>query len=87
MPRRVRGGGSRTWWTVAAIVAALLLAFWLFRARRVETPAPPEISTGEPALKAPADGRDEHGHDEIAPEEKADLERIIRERGAASPAK
>lgn len=64
------------------IIAALLLAFWLFHARRVETPAPPAISTGQPGLEAPPGAP---GHDEIAPDEKADLERIIRERGAATP--
>lgn len=82
MPRRVRGGRNGTWWTIAAIIAVLLLAFWLFRARRVETPGPPEISTGQPGIKEPPG---EHAHDEIAPDEKADLERIIRERGPATP--
>jgi hypothetical protein len=79
-----RGGGSRTWWTVAAIVAVLLLAFWLLHARRVETPAPPAISTGQPGIEHPPDAP---AHDEIAPDEKADLERIIRDRGAPSPAR
>jgi hypothetical protein len=81
MPRRARGGGTG-WWTAAALIAAALLAFWLFRASRVETPAPPAIQSGLPSIKEPSDAP---AHDEIAPDEKADLERIIRERGPATP--
>ncbi len=84
MARRTRRGGGTTWWTVGAIVLAVLLLVWWFRAGRVEAPAPPAIQSGVPALVEP---RDEHGHDEIAPDEKADLQRIIRERGAASPSR
>jgi hypothetical protein len=82
MARRRRGNG--TWWAVGAVIAALLLAYWLFHARRVETPEPPAISTGQPGIEEPHDAP---AHDEIAPDEKADLERIIRDRTAATPAK
>jgi hypothetical protein len=79
-----RATSTTAWWTAAALIGAALVLYWLFHARRVETPAPPTISTGQPSLKEPPDAP---AHDEIAPDEKADLERIIRERGAASPAK
>jgi hypothetical protein len=73
---------STAWWTVAALVGAAVVLYWLFHARRVETPAPPTISTGQPGIEHAPDAP---AHDEIAPDEKADLERIIRERGAATP--
>ena len=79
-----RRNNSTAWWTVAALIGAALVLYWLFHARRVETPAPPTISTGQPAIEHPHDAP---AHDEIAPDEKADLERIIRERGGATPAK
>lgn len=82
MAKRTRRGGGTAWWTVGAIVLAAVVVWWWFHAGRVEAPAPPSIQTGVPALVEP---RDEHGHDEIAPDEKADLQRIIRERGAATP--
>ncbi len=75
---------ATTWWMVAALIGAALVLYWLLHARRVETPAPPTISTGQPGIAQPPDAP---AHDEIAPDEKADLERIIRERGAPSPAR
>ena len=83
-----RGTSTTAWWTVAALIGAALLLAWLFHARRVETPAPPTISTGQPVIQPPPDAAaaGAPAPEESAPDEKADLERIIRERGAPSPA-
>lgn len=72
------------WWAAAVLVAGVLVLLWWMSARRAEAPGLPASQPGARALSAPP-GADEHGHDEITGEEKADLERIIRERGAASP--
>ena len=84
-------GTSRSgisWWTVGLVlVAAGLLAWWL-SARRAEAPGLPASQPGARALSEhPGDGRDpaaehDHDHDEITGDEKQDLERILRERGA-----
>jgi hypothetical protein len=65
-----------------AIVVAALLVLWWFRAQRVEAPAPPAIKSALPSIAEPSDARD---HDEITGDEKEDLQRIIQERGAATP--
>jgi hypothetical protein len=69
---------------VVALVA-IAVAFWWLRARRVEAPAPPAITTGAPSLKAApgapgeAPGSDA---DEITPPERQELDRVLRERSA-----
>lgn len=87
MTKRARKRGGATWWAIGVtIVAAGVLVWWL-SARRAEAPGLPASQPGARALsEEPPDGH-EHaaGHDEITGEEKADLERIIRERGG-SPA-
>ncbi len=65
---------------IAAIVAAVGLLLWLLSARRAETPGLPASQPGARALSAEP-GAPEHAQDEITGDEKADLERIIRERG------
>jgi uncharacterized membrane-anchored protein len=82
MAKRARKRGRTAWWKVAAIVVAVVLLAWWFHAQRVETPAPPAIKSMLPSIAEPPDG---HAHDEITHEEKADLERILREQGAATP--
>ena len=82
MATRRRKGGGTPWWMIATAVLAALLIVWWFRAQRVESPAPPAIRSEDPSLARPPEG---HVHEEIAPDEKADLQRIIRERGAPSP--
>ncbi len=84
MARRVRKGGGGTWWTIAALAVAAGLLLWWVSARRAEAPGLPASQPGARALSAPPDAPG-HAHDEIMGDEKADLERIIRERGAASP--
>lgn len=90
MTKRARTRGGATWWAIGmAILAAGLLAWWL-SARRAEAPGLPASQPGARALSEhPGDGHEaahEPGHDEITGEEKADLERIIRERGNGAAA-
>ncbi|MCC6766008.1 MAG: hypothetical protein IT293_15230 [Deltaproteobacteria bacterium] len=90
MTRRRRKRGGATWWTIVLAIAAAGMLAWWFSARRAETPGLPASQPGARALsEAPGGPRagqpDEHGHDEITGDEKAELERLIRERGAASP--
>jgi hypothetical protein len=84
MAKRTRKSGSGTWWAVAALVVATGLLVWWLSARRAEAPGLPASQPGARALSEPPDTAD-HDHDEITGEEKADLDRIIRNRGAASP--
>ncbi|MCC6849090.1 MAG: hypothetical protein IT294_11375 [Deltaproteobacteria bacterium] len=86
MTSRTRKRRETVWWTVtAAVLAAGLLAWW-FAVRRAETPGLPASQPGARALsEAPGGPREESGHDEVTGEEKAALERVLRERGAASP--
>jgi hypothetical protein len=85
MARRAPKRRSANWWAIAVVVVLAALAVLWFRARRAEAPGLPASLPGARALsESPPDGHD-HGHGEITAEEKADLERIIRERGAASP--
>ena len=74
--RKARAGGA---WIAVLIVAAVALALWWFSARRAEAPSPPATAPGARVLGAPP------GAEEITPPEKAELQRILRERGAASP--
>jgi hypothetical protein len=60
------------------------LLLWWLSARRAEAPGLPASQPGARALSVPPDAP-EHAHDEITGDEKADLERIIRERGAKTP--
>lgn len=85
MSKRTRKGGMSTWWTVAVLVAAVGLLVWWLSARRAEAPGLPASQPGARALSQEPPAGQAPGHDEITNDEKADLERIIRERGAASP--
>ena len=80
MARRARASGT-SWWAIATLVAVVALALWWLSARRAEAPAPPPMQTGEPVLQQPPVA----GHDEITSDEKAELQRIIQQRGQASP--
>jgi hypothetical protein len=64
-----------------AVLALVAIAFalWWFSARRAEAPSPPPSAPGARVLGAPP------AAEEITPPEKAELQRILRERGA-SPA-
>ena len=84
MAKRARKSQSVNAWMVALTVLLALFLVWWFSARRAETPVLPTLEPGARALSE-APGSPEHAHDEITGEEKADLERIIRNRGAASP--
>ena len=67
------------------VLVAAALALWM-RARRVEAPAPPTISTGSKVLEAapPGEGAEPGGDtDEITPPEKQELDRVLRERSGA----
>lgn len=97
MAKRARKGGGKggmtTWWAVAAlVVGAVALAWWL-SARRAEAPGLPASQPGARALsespEAQADraDHDDHGHGEVTGEEKAALDRIIREGSAPKPDK
>lgn len=86
MTRRARKRGGATWWAIAAAVLAAGFLAWWMSARRAEAPGLPASQPGARALsEVPGAPPDEHAHDEITGEEKAALERLIRERGAASP--
>lgn len=85
-----RRGGTRSgagiWWVAGLLVlAALALLWWLARAPVAVPPAGgPALATPAPAVTAPA-GTDAAGTDaaagsEITDEEKAELQRILRER-------
>jgi hypothetical protein len=88
MAKRARKGrGAATWWTVGGLVAAALFLAWWLSARRAEAPGLPSGMPGARALsESPehAGAADEHAgaHDEITDEEKRDLEKVLREKGA-----
>jgi hypothetical protein len=84
MATRRRKTSNGTWWTIAALVVGVGLLLWWLSARRAEAPGLPASQPGARALSVPPDAP-EHAHDEITGDEKADLERIIRERGAKTP--
>lgn len=84
MAKRARKGGGQSWWAIAALVVAAGVLVWWLSARRAEAPALPASLPGARALSEPPDAPG-HAHDEITGEEKADLQRIIRDRGAATP--
>jgi hypothetical protein len=80
------GAKSQTWWAVAALVVVAGLLVWWLSARRAEAPGLPALEPGARALSESPPGTD-HAGDEITGDEKADLDRIIQERGAPSPRK
>lgn len=84
--KRTRNGGVGTWWAVAALVATGVVLLWWLSARRAEAPGLPASQPGARALSAPPDAHDDE-HGDVTADEKAALERIIREggRGAATP--
>lgn len=82
MAKRRRKSGATTWAAALALVAGVALLVWWLGARRAEAPGLPASQPGARALAEPPDA---HRHDEVTREEKAALERIIRERGAATP--
>ena len=88
MAKRAQRRAGATWWAIAVAVVAVGVLLWWLSARRAEAPGLPASQPGARALsEEPAGGS--HGHDadhdhgEITGEEKADLDRIIRERGGA----
>jgi hypothetical protein len=88
-----RKGGMATWWAVAALVVGTLALVWWLSARRAEAPGLPASQPGARALsESPqANAPDTHGHgddhEDVTGDEKAALERIIREGGAPKPDK
>jgi hypothetical protein len=84
MAKRRRKGGGGTWWAVAALVVAAGVLIWWLSARRAEAPGLPASQPGARALSEAPDSPG-HTHDEITGDEKADLQRIIRDGGAPSP--
>jgi hypothetical protein len=86
MAKRARKSGMGTWWAVAALVVAAGLLVWWLSARRAEAPGLPASQPGARALSEAPDSPG-HAHDEIMGDEKADLDRIIQERGAPTPGK
>ena len=62
------------------ILVAVALALWWFSARRAEAPSPPPSAPGARIIGEPP------GAEEITAPEKQELQRILRERGGASPA-
>jgi len=86
MAKRARKSQTANAWMIALTVLLALFLVWWLSARRAETPGLPASQPGARALSAEP-GSAEHAHDEITGEEKADLERIIQERGAPTPGK
>lgn len=93
MAKRARKGGVRSWWAVAALVVVGIALVWWLSARRAEAPGLPASQPGARALsESPeANAPDTHDHagdhEDVTGDEKAALERIIREGGAGKPAK
>lgn len=86
MARRARKGGVATWWAVAALVVGVGALVWWLSARRAEAPGLPASQPGARALSEPPDAHDhDDDHEDVTGDEKAALERIIREGGAPSP--
>ena len=85
MARRARKSGVTPWWAALMLVAGVALLVWWLGARRAETPGLPASQPGARALSAEPPGTADHAHDEVTGDEKAALDRIIRERGAATP--
>jgi hypothetical protein len=81
MAKRARKNGTM-WWTIAAVVAFVVLTAWWLSARRAEAPGLPASQPGARALSESHDAP-QAGHGEITDDEKQDLDRIIREGGAA----
>ena len=64
------------------VLVAAALTLWWMRARRVEAPAPPAITTGGKVVEQAPPGQrgDEDGDaEEITPPEKQELDRVLRE--------
>ncbi len=72
--RRRRQRGAQ-WVTVVALAAIAAFTLWWLSARRAEAPAPPASVPGARVIGEPPH------EEEIAPGEKEELERILRERG------
>lgn len=76
-----------TWWAVAALVVGVVALAWWLGARRAEAPGLPASQPGARALSESPAGQaadtdhDDHAHGEVTGEEKAALDRIIREGG------
>lgn len=87
MAKRARKGGAGTWWAVAALVVGVAVLVWWLSARRAEAPGLPASQPGARALSEAPDAHEHDDHEDATGEDKAALERIIRERGAASPGK
>lgn len=89
MAKRARKGGQKggmaTWWAVAALVVGVVALLWWLSARRAEAPGLPASQPGARALSESPEAHppDAHGddHEDVTGDEKAALERIIREGG------
>ena len=84
MAKRARKGGVMPWWGAVMLVAGVAFLVWWLGARRAETPGLPASQPGARALSEAPDARD-GAHEDVTGEEKAALDRIIREGGAPTP--
>jgi len=86
MAKRARNGGAGMWWTIATVVAFVVLLVWWLSARRAEAPGLPASQPGARALsEAPGSGAHDDVRGEITDDERRDLDRILRERGSGTP--
>ena len=86
MAKRARKGGVGAWWAGAALVVGLLALVWWLSARRAEAPGLPASLPGARALTESPDSHDHaDDHEDVTGDEKAALERIIREGGVPKP--
>jgi len=72
---------------VVIALVAIAFALWWLRAQRVEAPAPPAITTGQPGMKAAPGAPVGSDADEITQPEKRELDRVLREHGSEPAAR
>jgi hypothetical protein len=75
MAKRRRRQRGAQWAAIVALAAIAAFTLWYLSARRAEAPAPPASVPGARVLGEPPH------EEEIAPADKQELERILRERG------
>jgi hypothetical protein len=76
--RRSRKSGASAWWTAAILVGSGAAAWWWFATRRIEAPAPVAVP-GAGIVQSPSG-------EEITRQDKAELERVLRERSGGGGA-